>query len=69
MMPLAAEGLNSARMPASTQKQARFMGAVAGGAIKKPGLSPAKAKEFVRGQNIKSLPTAAQYKKEKVGKK
>lgn len=43
-------------MPAKSQAQARFMGAVAGGAIKKPGLSPSKAKEFVQGQNIKSLP-------------
>lgn len=32
------------------------MGAVAGGAIKKPGFSPSKAKEFVTGQNIKALP-------------
>ena len=43
-------------MPAKSQAQARFMGAIAGGAIKKPGLSSAKAKEFVRGQDIKSLP-------------
>lgn len=43
-------------MPAQSQAQARFMGAVAGGKIKKSGLSPAKAKEFISGQNIKSLP-------------
>lgn len=46
-------------MPAITQKQANFMGAVAGGKIKKPGLSAAKAKEFVRGVDIKSLPKRA----------
>lgn len=43
-------------MPARSQAQARFMGAVAGGKITKPGLSSAKAKEFISGQNIKSLP-------------
>lgn len=43
-------------MPAKSKAQARFMGAVAGGAIKKPGLSASKAKEFVRGVDIKSLP-------------
>lgn len=38
------------------------MGAVAGGAIKKKGLSPAKAKEFVRGQKISKLPARAKKK-------
>lgn len=32
------------------------MGAVAGGKIKKKGLSKAKAKEYIRGQNPKGLP-------------
>ena len=43
-------------MPARSQEQARFMGAIAGGQIKKKGLSKAKAKEFIRGVKIKSLP-------------
>ena len=43
-------------MPAVSKAQARFMGAVAGGAIKKKGLSKTKAKEFLRGVNIKKLP-------------
>jgi hypothetical protein len=43
-------------MPAKSKAQARFMGAVAGGAIKKKGLSKAKAKEFVRGIKMSKLP-------------
>ena len=43
-------------MPAVSKAQARFMGAVAGGAIKKKGLSKAKAKEFLRGVSVKKLP-------------
>ena len=43
-------------MPARSQAQARFMGAIAGGQIKKKGLSKAKAKEFIRGVKIKRLP-------------
>ena len=46
-------------MPAVSQAQARFMGAVAGGTIKKKGLSPSKAKEFVRGVSVKNLPKKA----------
>jgi len=46
-------------MPSTSKAQARFMGAIAGGAIKKKGLSPEKAREFIRGQNIKSLPSKA----------
>lgn len=43
-------------MPAKSRTQARFMGAVAGGKLKKKGLSKAKAKEFLRGVKIKKLP-------------
>ena len=51
-------------MPAKSKAQARFMGAVAGGVIKRPGLSKETAKEFVRGVNTKKLPA----KKPKKGK-
>lgn len=43
-------------MPAVSQAQARLMGAIAGGAVRKPGLSPAKAKEFLRGVDVSRLP-------------
>lgn len=43
-------------MPAKSKAQARFMGAVAGGMVKKKGLPPAKAKEYVAGQKMKGLP-------------
>ena len=50
-------------MPAVSKKQAAFMGAVAGGAVKKKGLSAAKAKEFLRGQSVKNLPKTAKKKR------
>lgn len=34
-------------MPVKSEQQRKFMGAVASGSLKKPGLSPAKAKEFL----------------------
>lgn len=43
-------------MPAKSKAQARFMGAIAGGKLKKKGLSKSKAKEFLRGVKVKSLP-------------
>jgi hypothetical protein len=49
-------------MPAVSKKQARFMGAVAGGSIKKPGLSKAQAKEYIKGQNMSKLPEKVQPK-------
>lgn len=49
-------------MPAVSRAQARFMGAVAGGAIKKKGLSPSKAKEFVRGVDQSKLPARTKKK-------
>lgn len=50
-------------MPATSKAQFRFMEAVAHGGIKKPGLSEAKAKEYVSGQNYKSLPEKVRFKK------
>lgn len=49
--------------PAKSQKQFRFMEAVAHGGIKKKGLSRAQAKEFVAGQKYKALPKTAKKKK------
>lgn len=49
--------------PAMSQAQARFMGAVAGGKIKKKGLSRDTAKEFVRGVHVKELPERAGRKR------
>ena len=46
-------------MPATSKAQYRFMEAVAHKGIKKKGLSPAKAKEFVAGQSYKKLPSVA----------
>ena len=43
-------------MPATSKKQFRFMQGVAGGSIKAPGLSKAKASEYVSGQSPKGLP-------------
>ena len=44
-------------MPAKSKAQLRFMAGVASGSIKKPGLSKAKAAEFVHAtSNAKSLP-------------
>lgn len=43
--------------PARSKAQLRFMAAVASGKVKKPGLSKAKAAEFVHAtKNAKSLP-------------
>lgn len=49
-------------MPATSKAQMRFMGAVAGGAIKKKGLSKKQAEEYVRGQKMKNLPARAKKK-------
>lgn len=43
-------------MPATSKAQFRYMQAVAHGSIKKPGLSKAKAAEYVSGQSPKGLP-------------
>ena len=42
--------------PARSKQQFKFMEAVAHNDIKKPGLSPEKAAEFVKGQSPKGLP-------------
>lgn len=41
---------------AKSEAQARFLGAVAGGAIEKPGLSKEEAKKKLKGVKVKSLP-------------
>jgi hypothetical protein len=43
-------------MPVVSKAQGRLMGAIAGGDLQKSGLSQSKAKEFLRGVNLKSLP-------------
>jgi hypothetical protein len=45
-------------MPVKSKAQQRFMGGVASGDIKKPGLSKAKAEEFLESSKgkIKDLP-------------
>jgi hypothetical protein len=50
-------------MPARSKAQFRFMQAVAHGSVKKAGLSPAKAEEFVAGQSPKKLPAKVKAKK------
>lgn len=45
--------------PVTSKAQARFFRAVAGGEIKKPGLTKAKAQEFVAGVPTKKLPERA----------
>ena len=54
-------------MPANSKKQFRFMEAVKHGSIKKPGLHPDKAAEFVDTTDYKSLPNKAM--KAAVGKR
>lgn len=41
---------------AVSRKQARFLGAVAGGSIKKKGLSATKAGEMLKGTKMNKLP-------------
>lgn len=48
---------------AKSKAQAKFFGAVAGGAIKKKGLSAKKAKEMVKGTKISKLPAKKSKKK------
>lgn len=50
-------------MPAVSKKQAGFMGLIASGKIKKKGLSPDKAKEFLRGVDVKDLPEKKKIKR------
>jgi hypothetical protein len=41
---------------AKSKAQARFLGAVAGGQIKRKGMTKAKAREMLRGTKVKKLP-------------
>lgn len=54
-------------MPAKSKAQFRFMEAVAHGSLKKPGLSPDKAKEYVSdnegSKGYKKLPEFKKIKK------
>ena len=50
-------------MPAVSKRQFRFMKAVESGSVSKPGLSPAKAKEYTQGTKYKSLPKKKASKK------
>lgn len=50
-------------MPVVSKAQARFMGAIASGSIKKKGLSRAKAKEFLLGVKVSKLPARIKKKK------
>lgn len=43
-------------MPPVSQKQAKFMRAVAAGDVKKKGLSRKEAHEYVKGHSTKDLP-------------
>ncbi len=52
-------------MPPKSKAQARFMRAVASGEVKKPGLSRAKAREYVEGYPTKKLPARVKAKKRK----
>lgn len=47
---------------AKSKAQARFFGAVAGGAIKKKGLSAKKAGEMVKGTKMSKLPSKKKKK-------
>lgn len=48
---------------AKSKAQARYLGAVAGGAIKKKGLSSQKAKEMLKGTKVNKLPARKKKKK------
>lgn len=50
-------------MPVKSKAQMRFMQAVAHGTVKAPGLTPAKATEFVHGQTTKNLPEKVKFSK------
>lgn len=50
-------------MPARSKRQAGFLGLVASGKKKVKGLSPAKAREMLRGTKVKRLPTRRRRKR------
>lgn len=43
-------------MPVKSKKQAKFMGAISGGSLKKKGLSAKKAGEMLKGTKMSKLP-------------
>lgn len=47
---------------AKSKAQAKFFGAVKGGAIKKPGLSASKAGEMLKGTKMSKLPNKKKKK-------
>lgn len=53
-------------MPSQSKAQFRFMEGVKHGSIKRPGLSPEKAAEFVDNVDYKSLPARAKSQKKRV---
>lgn len=57
------DGWHCGDCPAVSLKQFKFMQAVKNGAIKAPGLSKAKAAEYVDGQSPKGLPKKKKEKK------
>lgn len=57
-------------MPAVSKHQFKFMGAVASGKVKKAGLSPEQAKEYISGQtNYHKLPSRSPTSKKAKVKK
>ena len=50
-------------MPVKSKQQAKFFGLLASGKMKKKGLSKGKAKEFLKGVRLKSLPNKIKKKK------
>lgn len=46
-----------------SRAQARFLGAVAGGQVKRKGLTRAKARELLRGTKVKRLPARKRKRK------
>jgi hypothetical protein len=50
-------------MPVKSKAQARFMGLVASGKKKVKGLSRAQAREFLRGSELKRLPSRKRNKR------
>lgn len=47
---------------AKSKAQARFLGAVAGGKVRKGGMSKKKAKEMLKGTDMSKLPTKKKKK-------
>jgi hypothetical protein len=63
MKPTPANTRKETTMPVKSRKQAGLIGMVAAGKKKLPGLSSSQAKEMLRGQKVKKLPTRAKKKR------